>query len=94
MRIKVDIYSISTVDNLPVETIIERGVTGEIEVDTKSFKTNKNSIDVYTLYCFIPDKLYDNIYRGHVMRFGEILYTIQFVENQESHNEIYCRRQS
>ena len=92
-RITVDVYSISTVNNAPQETMLNRGVCGFIEVDTKSFKNNRNSIDVYTLYCFIPDKLYENICRGHVMRFGETLYTIQYVESYHDHNEIYCRRQ-
>jgi len=92
MRITVNIYTVSTIDNAPVETSLFEDVSGYIEVDKRVFKENRNSMDILALYCFIPDKLYDGILRGYIMKLGSTTYKIVDVLNHDTHNEIYCRR--
>jgi len=93
-RLSVDVYTISTVDNAPVETVLCEGVAGHIEVDRSAIREDKNSTDLLTVYLFIPDKLYSGFARGQIMKVGTVAtYTMLEVRDYETHNEIFCRRQ-
>lgn len=93
-RLSVDVYSISTVDNAPVETVLHEGVAGCIEVDKSVIREDKNSPDLLTVYLFVPDKLYSDFARGQIMKVGTVAtYSILEVRDYETHNEIFCRRQ-
>ena len=97
MQIEVNIYTVSTVNNAPIETLLQGEVTGYMERIVQQRSTNienkersVNSVE----YLFIPDISVLSIAIGQIMRnttTNTEAYLIVDFENFEDHNEIYCR---
>jgi len=94
-RLSVIVYSVSTVDNAPVETALFSGaeVPGFLEVARWSiFKEDQTNQDKMTELLFIPDKMYTGLARGLTMKDGSTSYTVLAVDDFDDHHEITCRQ--
>lgn len=92
-RLSVIIYSVSTVDNAPVETALFSGeeVPGFLEMAKQTIKEEQTNADKATELLFVPDKMYTGIIRGLIMKDGTDSYTIVAVDDFDDHHEITCR---
>jgi len=96
-QITVDIYTITTVDNTAVETLLHSAVSGVIErnKDVISFIVVKESAERSAKtkeYLFTPDILLSDAASGQYLRStDDETFLIVDVEDFESHNEILCR---